>query len=312
MESPSASVVSRTFDVVVLGSIGIDTNIYLPGEDIDFSVEANFTQNVDYIGQAGGYACRAYRSLGKRTAMIGRVGDDIFGQEIRRTLEEEGIDASALFVDRSGTARSVNFMYHDGRRKNFYDGKGHMTFEPDLAVCRKVLAGARLVHVNLANWTRHLLPIAQELDLVIACDVQDMTRLDDPYRQDYLHAADIVFFSAVNQDSPDAWIRALVEANPDQIVIAGMGAEGCTVGIADDMVHFPVPPMNLPVIDSNGAGDLLAAGFLCSYILDGYSLEDSVLRGQIAARHVCSLKGTTEGLIREEELNRYHANLRAP
>ena len=46
------------FDVVVIGNVGIDTCIYLYGNDIDFSVEANFSQNLDYVGQAGGYASR--------------------------------------------------------------------------------------------------------------------------------------------------------------------------------------------------------------------------------------------------------------
>lgn len=45
-------------EVVVLGNVGIDTNVYPYGEAIDWSVEANFTENLDYIGQAGGYAAR--------------------------------------------------------------------------------------------------------------------------------------------------------------------------------------------------------------------------------------------------------------
>ncbi len=34
-------------EVVVIGNVGIDTNIYLCGADVDWSVEANFTQNPD-------------------------------------------------------------------------------------------------------------------------------------------------------------------------------------------------------------------------------------------------------------------------
>ena len=59
------------FEVVVVGNVGIDTNVYLPGRDIDFSVEANFTENLDCLGQAGGYASRGYAQLGRRTAFIG-------------------------------------------------------------------------------------------------------------------------------------------------------------------------------------------------------------------------------------------------
>src|SRR5512144_1882 len=130
-------------DVVVVGNVGIDTNVYLPGSDIDFTVEANFTENLDYIGQAGGYASRGYAQLGKKTAFIGYVGDDYSGRFIREEFHRDGIDTTALFIDPQGTSRSVNFMYRDGRRKNFYDGKGHMQLQPDLAVCRAILAKAK-------------------------------------------------------------------------------------------------------------------------------------------------------------------------
>ena len=58
----------RKFDVAVVGNVGIDTNVYIAGADIDFGVESNFTENLDYVGQAGGYAARGYAQLGKRTA----------------------------------------------------------------------------------------------------------------------------------------------------------------------------------------------------------------------------------------------------
>ncbi|HNX50591.1 MAG TPA: hypothetical protein PKL08_10535, partial [Thermoanaerobaculaceae bacterium] len=58
----------RDLDAVVAGCIGIDTNIYLYGHDVDWTVEANFTQNLDYVGQAGGYSSRLFASLGCRTA----------------------------------------------------------------------------------------------------------------------------------------------------------------------------------------------------------------------------------------------------
>lgn len=300
---------TQPFDVVVVGSIGVDTNVYLPGDEVNFDVEANFTENVDYVGQAGGYASRGYRSLGKRTAFIGRVGDDYHGEAIQRTLVHDGVDTSALFVDPSGTARSVNFMYRDGRRKNFYDGKGHMTFQPELSVCRRVLEGASLVHINLANWSRMLLPIARETGVTIACDLQDMIRLEDPYRQDFIDAADILFFSAVNQPSPEIWMEELLLRRPELIILSGMGENGCALGTKHGLTRFPAPPLEFPVIDTNGAGDMLSVGFLTSYVLDGFALEAAILRGQIAARHVCAQKGSTDSLITRDELEYLYTKL---
>ena len=228
----------KKFDVVVIGNVGIDTNVYLPGGEVDFSVEANFTQNLDYVGQAGGYASRGYARLGKRTAFIGHVGDDYHGRFIREAFARDGIDTTALFIDPMGTARSVNFLYQDGRRKNFYDGKGHMTLRPDLEVCRAVLAGARLAHFNIPNWARHLLPIARDLGLTIACDIQDVVSADDAYRKDFVESADILFFSSANQGDPTSLIEAFLSEKPGQVVIAGMGAHGCAMGTQQGIRFF--------------------------------------------------------------------------
>jgi sugar/nucleoside kinase (ribokinase family) len=295
------------FEVVVVGNTGIDTNVYLPGADIDFGVESNFTENLDYVGQAGGYSSRGYAQLGRKTAFIGYVGDDYQGRFIRQEFGRDGIDTTALFVDPAGTSRSINFMYQDGRRKNFYDGKSHMTLQPDLDLCRSILAGARLAHFSIPNWARLLLPTARELGLTIACDIQDVIAIHDPYRRDFVAQADVLFFSAANQTDPAPLIEAFLALSPDQIVISGMGGRGCAMGTAEGIETFAPVEMEVPVVDTNGAGDGLAVGFLTSYVLEGYSLQDSVLRGQIAARHTCALRASSSDLITAEQMEAHFA-----
>ena len=297
------------FEVVVVGNVGIDTNVYVPGGDIDFTVESNFTENLDYLGQAGGYSSRGYAQLGRKTAFIGYVGDDYQGRFIRREFARDGIDTTALFIDPAGTSRSINFMYQDGRRKNFYDGKGHMDLQPDLDLCRTVLAGSRLAHFSIPNWARHLLPITRELGLTIACDIQDVIAIDDAYRQDFVEQADILFFSAVNQADPAPLIEAFLALNPAQIVISGMGARGCALGTRKGIEYFPPVEIKAPVVDTNGAGDGLAIGFLTSYVLEGYSLQDSIQRGQIAARHTCTQRASSSSLITAAQLDHYFRTL---
>ena len=292
-----------TPEVVVIGNAGIDTNVYLYDADVDFTVESNFSQNLDYVGQAGGYTSRGYAALGRRTAFIGHVGDDPNGRTVRERLATDGIDTRALFTDPAGTARSINFMYRDGRRKNFYDGKGHMDLSVDPDACRAVLRGARLAHVHLANWARTLLPVARAEGLVIACDIQDVVDPDDAYRQDFIHHADILFFSATNHPDPTWLIERFRAGRPERVVVAGLGPQGCAVGTVDGVRFYPPPPLDWPVVDTNGAGDGLAVGFLDSYALGGYSAEDAALRGQIAARHTCTLRGTSTGLIDRARLD---------
>ena len=298
----------KRFDVAVIGNIGIDTNVYFHSDEPNFSREANFTENLDYVGQAGGYASRGYAQLGKRTAFIGYVGDDFSGRFIREELTRDGIDQSALFIDPAGTSRSVNFMYRDGRRKNFYDGKSHMQLQPKGAACRSVLAESRLAHFNIPNWARTLLPIAKELGVTIACDLQDVITLRDGYREDFIAYADVVFFSAANQSDPQPLIEELLKWQPNLIVVSGMGAQGCALGTCEGVRYFDPVSLDAPVIDTNGAGDGLAVGFLSSYVLDGYSLEDSIRRGQIAARYTCAQKASSTHLIKPDSLRHYFEN----
>ena len=295
---------NQRFDVVVVGNAGIDTNVYAPGGDINFSIESSFTENIDYVGQAGGYASRGYAQLGRRTAFLGYVGDDFSGRFIREELVRDGIDTTALFIDPAGTGRSINFMNQDGRRKNFYDGKGHMHLQPDLGICRALLSRSRLAHFHIPNWARLLLPIARELGVTIACDIQDVVCVDDAYRREFVEHADILFLSAVNQPDTAVLIAAFLEIKPDQIVIVGLGSEGCALGTREGIRFFPAVEMAKPVVDTNGAGDGLAVGFLCSYVLDGYNLVDSILRGQITARYTCTLKASTSDLITRQRLER--------
>ncbi len=294
---------SGDFDVVVVSGAGIDTNIYLSGGDIDFAVEANFTQNIDYLGQAGGYSSRGFTQLGKRVALIDVVGDDYHGEFIRRQLERDGIDISAVETHPSGTRRSVNFMYADGRRKNFYDAKGAREIVFDIPRCRNILSRTRLAHFNIINFSRHLLPVAKELGVTVSCDLQDVVSPDDAYRADYIRHADILFFSSVNHPDPRPVMETFFRQSPASIIVCGMGADGCGVGTRDGFARFPPLDLFGPVVDTNGAGDALAVGFLCSYFMDGFSIEDSALRGQIAARFTCTIKASSSHLISRRVLD---------
>lgn len=289
---------------MVVGNAGVDTNVYLDRDNLDPAVEAHFTRNVRYVGHAGGFAARGYARLGHATAFVGSLGDDPDGALVRKTFAHEGIDTRGVFPDPTGTASSVNLVFRDGRRRNFYDGKGHMTLTPDHDACRALLASVRLVHVNIPNWARQVLPIARECGVSIACDVQDVISADDPYRHDFVAAADYLFFSAANLPDPEKVMRAWWQWRPELVMVAGLGARGCALGAGGEIRVFP-PPLDLPIVDTNGAGDSLAVGFLASRVLEGRSLEDSVLRGQLAARYCCAQPAPKSDLVTTPELERY-------
>jgi sugar/nucleoside kinase (ribokinase family) len=297
-------------DVVVIGAAGIDTNVFPASGDVDFAVEANFARNVDYVGGAGGYSSRGFARLGKQTAYLGYIGDDHNGRLVKEELASDGIE-TVLFVDPAGTRRSVNIMYGDGRRKNFYDGRGSMYVQPNVKACKKVLARARHAHFSIENWTRQLLAPAREIGLLVSCVLQDVVIPDDNYRADYIAQSDILFFSAVNFPDPSWLIAHFMEVGPARIVIAGMGSRGCAVGTrGGGLLYFDPVITGEPVVDTNGAGDGLAVGFLSSYCLDGFSFEDSILRAQIAARYTCTQKADSSHLITRAQLDEQFQQLR--
>ncbi len=290
--------------MVVVGNVGVDTNVYLNQPEVDLSHESHYTDNVDYVGQAGGYAAMGYARLGLRVGIIGHVGDDPAGRMVRRQLQRFGVDVSGLELDPAGTARSINLMLPDGRRHNFYDGKGHMTLAPDMDRCRAMLARAPAAHFNIPNWARRLLPLARQLGVTVACDLQDLHDLDDAYRQDFVAAADYLMLSCANLPEPEHTLGELLARRPEVVALAGRGARGCLLAAAGQVRAFDPVDLPAPVVDSNGAGDSLAVGFLYGRLSLGRPLEQAVRMGQIAARHACTLRADSTGLITAAELQR--------
>jgi sugar/nucleoside kinase (ribokinase family) len=294
---------TSSYDVVVLGAFGLSTSVELPAEGRRHGVEVTFTDVLDFVGQAGGDSALGFTALGRRTAVVGHVGADRQGDWVRAELARAGIDLQALDIDPAGTARSVSVISSDGSRRGFYDGRGHMIVPvPEHAAA--AVAASRLALFHLSNWSRQLLPVARAAGVTIAADLQDLLDAADPYRRDYVEQADIVFFSAANVPDPTSTINAVLAGRNDRVVVTGMGARGCAVGTADGVQMHPPVSVDRPVIDTNGAGDALAVGFLTSYVLEGRPLDEAVRRAQIAARWICSHRSSSSNLITAEELDR--------
>lgn len=285
----------------MLGAAGLDTTVSVDRFEFDHG-ESRFTSVVDGVGHAGGYAARLYAAARRSVSYVGGIGDDLAGRELRRVFDLEGVDIGAAFGEPRGTARSVNLALPDGRRRSFYDGRlgaGH----PDRDAVAALVSSARLVHVNLPEWVRPLLPAIRETDAVVACDLQDLPSPDDAYRADFVAAADVLCFSAVDLVEPRAAVEGLWQRNPEAVIVAGLGSEGALLGIGGDIAAHPAPPADLPIVDTTGAGDSLAVGFLVGIVFEGETPADALLRGQVTARHTCSLSQPKRGFAGPDEID---------
>ena len=82
----------KNYDVVALGELLIDFTDNGVSEQGNTIFEAN----------PGGAPCNVLAMLnkaGRKTAFIGKVGQDIFGNKLKATLDEVGIDTSNLILD---------------------------------------------------------------------------------------------------------------------------------------------------------------------------------------------------------------------
>ncbi len=126
----------------------------------------------------------------------------------------------------------------------------------------------------------------------------------DAYRTDFIDYADVLFFSSVNFESPRELLEPLLNQYPEKIIIAGMESKGCALGNCDGIQYFEALDLREPVIDTNGAGDGLAVGFISDYCIEKMSLSDSIRRGQIVARHTCTQKANSSNMLTRKQLDK--------
>lgn len=301
------------YDVVVVGAAGVDTLVYVPDDVPDMSRDSTMVHTVDTVGQAGGFTARGFARLGWATAFTGALGDDWAADMVRAAFAADGVVMAAEVLDPAGTARSVNLMTPDGRRRAFYDGRGHAQV-PAPPGAYRLVAEARLTLFHLSDWCRQLLPAAQRGAAVVATDLQDVHDLDDPYRADFIAASDVVFVSGAHLGDPAVAADRLLARGPE-VVVVGLGDRGALAVSRAGAVLAPPPDLPLPVVDTNGAGDGLAVGFLHTAVLGrpegagsvaGMSTDAmalALLAGQCAARWTCARSGG-DGLATRADLAR--------
>jgi sugar/nucleoside kinase (ribokinase family) len=280
----------------VVGNPGLDTLVLVDEDDLDLHADGYFVHNVDTIGHAPAFVARGLARLGHDVRLLGAVGDDEIGRMVTSVLAADGVETGPLFTDPTGTPRSVNFVFPDGRRTFFYDGGSHMTLQPPSELVERALSDADLVVSSLPNWGRHVLASARRRGIPIAVDLQDVRTADDPYREDFVRAADYLFASAAHLSDPEAAAARWLATGSAHSVVLGQGAGGAL--LVERTPEGPrarqQPPPDrshvdgLALIDTTGAGDSLAIGYLDGIMAQHTLPWRALLRGQALARIVSS------------------------
>ena len=255
--------------IVVVGGLNMDIVIRLerlpgPGETIGGG------ELFQAAGGKGANQAVAAARLGAAVAMVGRIGRDAFGRELRRSLRAEGIDTRALrAIDARTGVAAIVLDRHGENSIAVASGANTLLRPTDLP--RRLLARADVVLTQLES------PLdTVEAALLAARAGGAHTVLNAAPAADLsrslLGAADVVIVNehelatllgravAPGQEGSAA---LTLRAFPDQVAVVTLGERGALAVTPAGVVEQPAFPVS--VVDTTGAGDAFVAAFSYAY-----------------------------------------------
>jgi sugar/nucleoside kinase (ribokinase family) len=235
--------------IVTLGDLLLDVVVRLdgalvPGDD----------QTAHTVAGPGGQAANVAAwaaALGAGARFVGRLGDDAAGELVGRTLRGRGVDVCGPVAGRTGVVVSIASA---GDRTMASDrGTAPDLSQRDLDEawfdCDVLhVSGYSLLREPIASAAAAAVRHARSHGARVSVDVSTWTLVDDAFRR-RLRALEPELLFATEREQEA--VGAL-----DAEWVVKRGARGFTAGGADHAAHA------VGVVDTTGAGDALAAGYL--------------------------------------------------
>ena len=247
-------------------------------------------------GGSAGNTIAGMAALGRTCAFIGQVADDQLGEVFAHDLLAMGVRFDTVPRGKEPpTARCLILVTPDGQRTmNTFLGASQ--FLPAAAIDSSLIEASAILYLEGYLWDpaepraamRAAIDVARAGGRKIAFTSSDAFVIDrhgDDFRAlidgglvDILFANDVEVRSLMRTDDIDGAVEALAAKVPTLVVTHGPnGAEAHSGG-----EHARVPAEPAQVVDTTGAGDLFAAGFLAGQA-EGRSLHDSLTMGAVCA-----------------------------
>lgn len=251
-------------------------------------------------GGSAGNTAAGLAALGCRAAFIGQVASDELGDIYRHDIESMGIDFLVPSRgDVGATARSLILVTPDAQRTmNTFLGAAQKLNRS--AIDPAAIAAAKIVYLEGYLWDpeepreamKAAIDIARSADTKVAFTLSDgfvverhradFERLIAEGKIDILFANEQEFLHLAHGTDLEPAIAQFAAKVPTLVVTRSeQGALACSGGERADVPAEPIDRL----VDTTGAGDLFAAGFLAGQAR-GRSLEDSLRLGAIAASEV--------------------------
>jgi sugar/nucleoside kinase (ribokinase family) len=247
------------------------------------------------------------------------VGRDDAGLYLRDRVAESGADISDIHYSADySTGITIVVIAPDGQR-NFIStlAANRLMFEPDPDVC----AGARVVSiasimlrpfVNADSVLRVIKP-ASERGGIVCADVvahKGLCSFEDFYPAlpyiDYFFPNEEEAKSLTERESLDDIADFLIERGVKNVVIK-TGRSGCFLKNRD--IRLTVPTFDSPVIDTTGAGDNFAAGFIKS-LIEGRPPADCCRYANAVASVAVASVGANTGVKSAAQIDEFIASHR--
>jgi len=309
------------FDVVGIGNALVDVIAHAPDSflvehslvkgwmdliDTDRAVELYHALGsaVEMSGGSAANTMCGVASFGARAAYIGKVNDDELGEVFGHDMLAVGVQFRPGAYDNAvPTGRCIIVVTPDAERTmNTYLGASSLLAISD--VDGAAVAEGRVLYMEgylydrpeAKQAFRHAARIAHDAGRMVSLTLSDSFCVDR-HRDDFLSLVDdevdLLFgneaelMALYQTETFDASIAALRKQCP--LAAITIGAKGSIVVTADELIDVPVVPVRR-VVDTTGAGDLYASGFLFG-LTSGASLAEAGHFGSIAAAEVISHVG---------------------
>lgn len=304
----------KNYDVTALGELLID-----------FTENGKSGQgNPLFEANPGGAPCNVLAmlsKLGRKTAFIGKVGKDFFGEQLKDAITEVGICAEHLRMDEEiHTTLAMVHTYPDGDRDfSFYRNPGADMMLTEAEVPEDLIRDSKLFHFGTLSMThedvrkatKKAIAIAKESGAVISFDPNLRPplwkSLEDAKQQaaygfsqcDVLKISDNEIQWFTGEEDFDAGIQKLRSQYDIPLIMLSMGKEGSRAYYKDLRVEVS-PFLQEATIETTGAGDTFGAcclHYVLEHGLDGLD-EEKLTQMLTFANAAASIVTTRKGALR--------------
>ena len=319
----------RGYDVAALGELLIDmTDNGRSGQG-----------NVLYEANPGGAPCNVLsmlKKLGHTVGFIGKVGDDIFGHELKSVLEEVGIDTKGLVIDKDvRTTLAFVKTFEDGDRDfSFYRNPGaDMMLDKD-EVNADIIRNSKIFHFGTLSMTHPVVRAATLFALDQAKAAKALISFDPNIREplwnsmdeareqvlkgleycDILKISDNEIQWLTGTDDYADGVKWILNRYPTRLVTVSLGKNGSMAfyrkdaSSSDYVMASADPFLQEDTIETTGAGDTFNGCILhgiCQKGLDDLTaddLEKMLIFANAAASIITTRRGALYVMPEKDEI----------